>query len=101
MSKTCFDQCLRISTFHGYHIYTIPLSLLKKDLKTLCQRYLTFLWLWERLLNYGNKSDISSAKILAFVVKPSGKLLTYTKSSKDPPIEHCGTPVLIFDQLEH
>ena len=46
------------------------------------------------------KSDMSSAKSLAFVVKPSHKLLIYTKKNKGPKIEPCGIPAIIFDQFE-
>ena len=45
------------------------------------------------------KSDISSPKSLAFVVKSSGKLLIYTKNNKGHRIEPCRTPALIFDQF--
>ena len=47
------------------------------------------------------KSDVSSAKSLVFVFKPSGKSLIYTKKTKSPRIEPCGKPALIFDQFEH
>ena len=46
------------------------------------------------------KSDVSSAKSLSFVVKPSDTSLIYTKNAnKGSRIEPCGTPALIFDQF--
>ena len=47
------------------------------------------------------KSDGSSAKSLAFVVKPSGKSLIYTKNNKGRRFQPCETPTLIFNQFEH
>lgn len=46
------------------------------------------------------KSAVSSAKSLVFVVKPSGKSLIYTKKNRGPRIEPYGTPALNFDQFD-
>ena len=46
------------------------------------------------------KSGASSAKRLAFVVKPSGKSLIYAKKNRGPRIEPFGTPALNFDQFD-
>ena len=46
------------------------------------------------------KSDVSSAESLVFVVKLFGKPLIYTKKNECPKIELCGTLALIFDQFK-
>ena len=42
------------------------------------------------------KSDVSSAKSLTFVVKPFDKSLIYTKKNRGRKMEPCGKPALIL-----
>ena len=49
---------------------------------------------------YGRKSDVSSANNFAKDSKLSGRWFIYTRKSKSPSIEPCGTPTRTGDQFE-